>query len=243
MLQASERARQTFRYFWREAFWESRRIVPGLGLAAVKAAFSDNESDPEAPVEHMWVSEVGFDGDELSGVLLNSPNALSTLAEGDGVSLALSRVGDWMYTINDRAYGGFTVNLLRSRMDEAERQHHDGLWGLNFGKPEQPELVPTGAGWFTARAGELATESEHPLSVNMAGSLEDYLTNTPGACRTPNDAGLTLLHELALAGSTDGVRIALRHGADAAARTPRGRTARELAELMGWPRVLALLEG
>jgi hypothetical protein len=43
MQAAYEKARATFRYFWREVAWEQRRIVPGLDLAAVKAPFSDSE--------------------------------------------------------------------------------------------------------------------------------------------------------------------------------------------------------
>ena len=41
MQQAYEKARATFRYFWREVAWERRRIIPALDLACVKAAFSD----------------------------------------------------------------------------------------------------------------------------------------------------------------------------------------------------------
>ncbi len=37
---ASERARKTFKYFWRELFWERRRIIPALDFAMVKAPFS-----------------------------------------------------------------------------------------------------------------------------------------------------------------------------------------------------------
>ena len=92
MQRAYENARVTFRYFWREIAWERRRIVPALDLACVKAPFSDGEQDtrikdtPE--VEHMWLSEVDFDGQFVSGVLLNAPNWLKTVKEGDIVSRA-----------------------------------------------------------------------------------------------------------------------------------------------------------
>lgn len=36
---AGERARKTFKYFWRELFWERRRIIPALDFAMVKAPF------------------------------------------------------------------------------------------------------------------------------------------------------------------------------------------------------------
>ncbi len=52
ILAASERARATFKYLWRELTWEYRRIIPALELAAVKAAFGDEGGHPDE-VEHM----------------------------------------------------------------------------------------------------------------------------------------------------------------------------------------------
>ena len=94
MLGASEKARATFKYFWRELAWEHRRIVPALDLACVKAAFTDGpgakrkDSEPEA--EHMWVDNVDFDGKFITGNLLNSPNWLKSIKQGDEVSIALA---------------------------------------------------------------------------------------------------------------------------------------------------------
>ena len=71
-----QKARGTFRYFWREIAWERRRIVPALDLACVKAPFSDGgpKTGDSPQVEHMWLSEVDFDGEFVSGVLGNSLN-------------------------------------------------------------------------------------------------------------------------------------------------------------------------
>jgi uncharacterized protein YegJ (DUF2314 family) len=54
---AAERARASFKYFWRELSWERRRIVPGFDNACVKVAFADRGA-----VEHMWICDVDFDG-------------------------------------------------------------------------------------------------------------------------------------------------------------------------------------
>ena len=73
MQQAYEKARASFRYFWREVAWERRRIVPALDLACVKAPFADGPQatrTKDAPeVEHMWLSEVDFDGKFVSAFL------------------------------------------------------------------------------------------------------------------------------------------------------------------------------
>src|SRR5262245_16543672 len=98
MEQAYKNARATFRYFWREVAWERRRIVPALDLTCVKAPFSDGNSGSRAAdapnVEHMWISDVDFDGQVVSGVLMNSPNWLKTIKEGDAVRIPLTEISD-----------------------------------------------------------------------------------------------------------------------------------------------------
>jgi uncharacterized protein YegJ (DUF2314 family) len=116
MQQAYQAAQACFRYFWRELSWERRRIVPGLDMTMVKLPFTDGpRSNGNPEFEQMWIGESGFDADSISGNLLNSPNWLTSVREGDQVSVPFSHLTDWMMTADGRAYGGFTVNLMRSR--------------------------------------------------------------------------------------------------------------------------------
>ncbi|CAI3108170.1 hypothetical protein MWMV17_MWMV17_00502 [Acinetobacter calcoaceticus] len=57
MILAFEKAISTFKYFWRELYWEYRRIVPALELAYVKCAFiQENPEDKNQPlIEYMWI--------------------------------------------------------------------------------------------------------------------------------------------------------------------------------------------
>lgn len=95
MEHAMREARKTFGYFWRELAWERRRIVPALDMAAVKAPFADGPPSPQQTdhpqVEEMWISEVDFDGQAVSGELLNSPNWLTSVKEGDEVRVPGAR--------------------------------------------------------------------------------------------------------------------------------------------------------
>ncbi len=187
MQRAYENARATFRYFWREVNWERRRIVPALDLACVKAPFSDGEraeQNKDVPnVEHMWLSEVDFDGQFVSGVLLNSPNWLKSVKEGDSARIPLGQISDWMYAISGEVFGAYTVNLLRSRMGRSERQEHDAAWGLNFGDPKKIRVAPEpnkGGGFLKNWFGKQQTDTqEHPMSVAMATSLKDQLAKDP----------------------------------------------------------------
>jgi len=261
MEQAAAKARQTFRFFWRELAWEQRRIVPGLELAAVKGSFSDPpEIQAQNPggleVEHMWLLEVDFDGRQLEGTLINSPHSLKSFQEGDRVTLAGKQIFDWMHVIAGNVYGGFTVDLLRSRMGKRERKQHDQAWGFDFGDVGVVDLVPPeyigealvkrksffGSSKATPQDYSVVAATEHPMSINMRDSFDQTLTENPGLVHQPDDRGYTFLHQLSLAGSWDGVDVCLKHGADPNKSAPNGMTPIALAKCLGWTKVMARLQ-
>lgn len=250
MQRAYEQARGTFRYFWREVAWERRRIIPGLDVACVKAPFSDGKqrSTPQdgPEVEQMWLGEVDFDGHTVSGVLLNSPNWLTSIEAGDAVRVPLSQITDWMYAISGEVYGAYTVNLMRSRMARGERKEHDDAWGLKFGDPQKIRLVPepkkSGGLLKSLFGGRSEAEiGEHPMSENMAPSLKEQLAADPTMLNSKDENGWTLLHQEALAGSAPTVQVLLDCGADVNAVTAQGATPLQLAKSLGWDKVVALL--
>ena len=249
MRRAYESARSTFRYFWREVAWERRRIIPALDLACVKAPFSDGDDVRRASgapdAEHMWLSEVDFDGRQVSGVLLNVPNWLKTVNAGDPVRVPLGEISDWMYVISGEVFGAYTVNLMRSRMGQREREAHDAAWSLSFGDPKVIRVTPKPhksdgllKGWFGGRRDDT---DEHPMSENMVASLKEQLAADPAAVSATDDQGWTLLHQEALAGSAPTVKVLLAAGADPGVVTNHGMTPLQLAESLDWEKVASLL--
>jgi uncharacterized protein YegJ (DUF2314 family) len=149
LAEAFKKAQETFNFFWRELSWEYRRIIPALNVACVKVAFTqEKENSDEIIVEHMWINEVEFDGNNVKGILINNPNELTNIANGASIEIPLSQISDWLFAITEtkkkgfstlfksssssRAYGGFTIQAMRSEMTNQERKEHDNAWGLNF---------------------------------------------------------------------------------------------------------------
>ncbi len=264
MEKAAAKARQSFRYFWRELAWEQRRIIPALELAAVKGTFSDppemRTNEPgELETEHMWLMEIDFDGQQVEGTLINQPHSLKSVKEGDRVKIGGRQICDWMYVVDGEVCGGFTVDLMRSRMGKAERRQHDQAWGIDFGEVGVISLVPSSylgdkkpkkkglLGGFSKAKIEpqdyaKVAASEHPMSVNMRQSFEEALQENPQMLSEADDHGFTFLHQLALAGSLDGVDVCLKHGADPQQVAGNGMTPFGLAKCLGWKRVMERLE-
>jgi uncharacterized protein YegJ (DUF2314 family) len=250
MAKAMADAVGSFKYLWRELTWEYRRIVPALGLSAIKAAFKDPGSSSDA-VEHMWLTDIEFDGDVVSAILMNSPNKLTSAKEGDVFALSLDQIEDWMYVLDGRVYGGFTIQVIRAGLSHSERRSHDRAWGFDFANSHRVDVVPN---WkekqkksmFGKLLGRGAPppgdpDAEHPMSENMASGLAEAIEKDRNGFFEIGPAGLNTLHSLALGGSAACVKALLDAGADPRAKTAKGRTSRELAETMGWPRVVSML--
>ena len=248
-------ARKSFRIFWREMTWEYRRIIPGLDLAAIKAAFTDQDDLASAEdVEQMWVNGVSFDGRTLRGTLINQPNGLTSVAEGDEVAVSLKEITDWMYAAEGNVYGAFTVNHMRSEMSSGERKGHDNAWGLNFGDPAQVQFVPpeyigekkpgliarlTGGGRESQDLAKVSA-TEHPMAVNMLEGMEEFFSDEENLTSADED-GLNVLHSMCLGGAAQGVKVLLKLGADPTAKSRFGDTPFRLARRLGWKNVMSVL--
>ncbi|MDJ1497954.1 DUF2314 domain-containing protein [Cytophagaceae bacterium DM2B3-1] len=235
MIKAFEKAQQTFKYFWRELNWEFRRIVPALDLACVKIAFMQEVSREEPIVEYMWINDIGFDGDTVTGTLINDPDLLTNVKNGDFIDVPLGQVSDWLFASNGKTYGGFTIQLMRSRMLPEELKEHDEAWGLDFGDYNDIEVV-------SGQKGHPENLVEHPMSVNMKDKLIDFLKQYPQEISHKDESGYTLLHRETVAGNRTSVEVLLQSGADVHTRTHSGKTALDFARQLEWEHLIPLLE-
>lgn len=235
MKQASQDAQKNFKYFWRELYWEYRRIVPGHDFAMVKISFEQKiDGQAEPIIEHMWINNINFDGETITGELVNAPNQLTNVTKGEIVSKKISEIGDWMISIQGKTYGGFSIQVMRSRMNDKERRNHDKAWGLNFGDYNEILLV-------YEQKEKPENLIEHPMSKNMVEKMRQFLKENPSELTTIDENGLTLLHKEAIAGNRTSIEILLEFGADKTVQSKKGKTALDYAKSMNWEHLTEIL--
>lgn len=256
MIEAYKKAQDTFKYFWREQSWEYRRIIPALTVSCVKVAFSQDNPDDENPVvEHMWINDIDFDGDNVKGYLINEPNDVTNIQVGDYVEVPLHEISDWIFAIPStekkskglsklfssssepipKAYGGFTIQKMRSDMSDTERKDHDNAWGLDFGDYNDIEVV-------NEQKDKPENLVEHPMSRNMKEDFVKFLVDYPDELTNTDENGLTLLHKETIAGNLSSVEVILETGGDKNLKTAHGKTALDYAKQLKWEHLIPVLE-
>lgn len=240
MMEAYKNAQETFKYFWRELSWEERRIIPALDFAYLKIGFKSNKK--ECPTyEHMWVSDFVFNGNNISGILMNQPRWVS-LKEGDKIIAEFNDISDWIFSVDGKVYGGYTVNLLRTRMSKSEIKQHDDAWGLDFGDPNEIEIfIKPKVGKKDSISDEILKKQEHPMCINMENSLKKQLSESDNLIKFVDEFGNSMLHSDSLSGNGIFVKILLEHGANPNLKNNFGQTALDLAVLMKWDHVIDIL--
>lgn len=234
MQEAFIKARSTFKYFWRELFWDFNRIAPALDLAFVKVACHQKKLFKGLVSEYMWIDNINFDGITVRGTLDNEPDKLTNIKAGDSIEVPLSDICDWMFSIDGKVYGGFTIQVIRAMMNESDRIEHDKAWGGDFGNPNKI---------LVAYEQEEHPENltEHPLSAASKESLVKFLQARPENILSKDASGYTMLHRQAIAGNKACVEVLLEMGADINAKTNNGYTASDFAEKLEWEHLISIL--
>ncbi len=235
MKQASQNAQDNFKHFWRELYWEFRRIVQVHDLAMVKIPFKqtlDGQSEPI--IEHMWVNDIDFDGETIIGKLANNPNQLTNIKNGDVVMRKVEEISDWMISILGKTYGGFTIQVMRSGMSDEERQNHDKAWGLDFGDYNEVLLV-------YEQKEKPENLIEHPMCINIADKMRKFLKENPEQLTATDNNGNTFLHKEAIAGNKACIEVLLEFGVDKTIKSSAGKTALDYAKYMNWENIIEIL--
>lgn len=87
---------------------------------AVKKPFVEADK-----VEHIWLTEVSFDGHLFRGKVDNEPVDIKGARPGQEVSVAANEISDWMYVEDGRLVGGYTIAAMCQHMSSAEKQQFE----------------------------------------------------------------------------------------------------------------------
>lgn len=89
---------------------------PDTGGFEVKKPFVEGEK-----VEHIWVSDITWDGKAFRGRVDNKPLDVSTVRLGQRVTVTPEDLSDWMFVKDGKLMGGFTIRLLYARLSAGEK--------------------------------------------------------------------------------------------------------------------------
>lgn len=123
MNQAIEKARLTLEEFNTALLSKN----PNNKSFALKVRFGTHTGG-----EHIWVSEVSIKDNEYYGLVDNQPASTSEITIDEPIQIDKRSISDWMYLHKKKVQGGFTIKLLRQRMDSVERINFDKETGLVF---------------------------------------------------------------------------------------------------------------
>lgn len=91
-------------------------------LAPIKVRLKSTEG-----FEHIWCDNVSYDEETntFSAQLANDPRNLPDLKYGDLIRVRRDEITDWVVISDEKATGGYTIRVLRNRMDEKQKREFD----------------------------------------------------------------------------------------------------------------------
>lgn len=85
---------------------------------AVKAPIQD-----AGKTEHFWLSNVTYQNETFEGTINNEPGVVNNVKLGQKWKVAKAEISDWMYMLNDKMHGNYTMRPLLQTLpkDQAEQ--------------------------------------------------------------------------------------------------------------------------
>jgi uncharacterized protein YegJ (DUF2314 family) len=93
---------------------------PGDTSFAIKKGFVDGDK-----VEHLWITNVTYDGTAFRGKIDNKPREVKNVRLGQRVTVASRAVSDWMFVKDGKLIGGYTTRVLYARLTPEQRAQFD----------------------------------------------------------------------------------------------------------------------
>ncbi len=94
------------------------------------SGFSVKKSYPTTPgdAEHIWLSDVTWNGTVFAGRIGNTPAKIPDLRLGDRASVTPGEISDWLFLEGGKLRGGYTLRVIyQSSPPEARAEMDRGL--------------------------------------------------------------------------------------------------------------------
>ncbi len=82
---------------------------------AVKAPIEDG-----GEIEHFWLTDVTFKNGEFEGIIGNDPGIVGNVKLGQKWTIKKTEISDWMFMLNGKIHGNYTMRPLLKTMREDE---------------------------------------------------------------------------------------------------------------------------
>jgi uncharacterized protein YegJ (DUF2314 family) len=89
---------------------------PNQNNFSIKKAYQEGKSS-----EHIWLTEITFDGKMLHGVVNNAPVDVHNVKLGDKAAILADEISDWMYIENGKLKGGYTIRVFYNHQTSEEK--------------------------------------------------------------------------------------------------------------------------
>ncbi len=105
-----------------------------------------DETGEAPPPEHTDVGNMMFDGESVSGVLMNNSNWLLGTRAGDAVRVPLNATIDWNHAFGGKVARAYSVHALPTLMSANERLQHRSRLRRGDERDAETKLVADEAG-------------------------------------------------------------------------------------------------
>ncbi|MEM0965383.1 MAG: DUF2314 domain-containing protein [Verrucomicrobiota bacterium] len=91
-------------------------------LYSIKVAIRDGDN-----IEYFWLVDVEIQGTGFKGTLDNEPQIVSNVSFGDKVTAEGNDLSDWLYIIDGKMHGNYTIRVMLPGMPPEEAEFYESI--------------------------------------------------------------------------------------------------------------------
>ncbi len=124
MNQAIEKASKTIDYF------DNALKIKNINYTdfAIKKRFKTKDDGGE----YIWITVISIVSEGYKGIINNDAEVTKEVKYGDTVIVNKNEISDWMYLDNNVLKGGYTIRVIREKLNKTEREKMDEDLGFKI---------------------------------------------------------------------------------------------------------------